>query len=386
MSAPNNSKPTALSSVHERLGASFTDFGGWWMPLRYGSDVAEHLAVRQAAGIFDLSHMGEVLVTGPEAAAFLDHALVGRLSAVEVGRAKYSLLCNEQGGVIDDLIIYRLGQDEFLVVPNAANTPAALAALEGRTGTPDGHTFDVTITDRTEATALIAVQGPASEAILLGVVTADSVEAVKALRYYAIVDVVVETGDGELPVKLARTGYTGEDGFEIYVDAEADPEAPQRLWTLLESADQSHGLVPCGLASRDSLRLEAGMPLHGHELSESIDPFSAGLGPVVALKSKVSFVGRDALAAIKESGPQRKLVGLANDTKRAARPGYAVLHDGDTVGEVTSGAPSPTLGHAIALAFVRTDLAEVGTELQVDLRGKATPFTVVALPFYKRER
>ncbi|MDO5618872.1 glycine cleavage system aminomethyltransferase GcvT [Kocuria sp.] len=381
-----HSKPTPLTSVHERLGASFTDFGGWWMPLRYGSDVAEHRAVREAAGIFDLSHMGEVSVTGPDAAAFLDHALVGRLSAIEIGKAKYSLLCNEQGGVIDDLITYRLGQDDFLVVPNAANTPAALAALQARTTTPSGQVFDVTITDRTETTALIAVQGPAAEDLLVEVVTPESTQNVRDLRYYAIVDVVVHTPDGELPVKLARTGYTGEDGFEIYVDVESDPGAAERLWSVLEAAGESHGLVPCGLASRDSLRLEAGMPLHGHELSEQIDPYSAGLGPVVALKTKESFVGRGALAAIKDSGPAHKLVGLANDTKRAARPGYQVVHEGEVVGEVTSGAPSPTLGHAIALAFVRPDLAQVGTELAVDLRGKATPFTVVELPFYKRQR
>lgn len=380
------SKPTPLTAVHERLGASFTDFGGWWMPLRYGSDVAEHKAVRESAGIFDLSHMGEISVTGPDAGAFLDHALVGRLSAIEVGKAKYSLLCNEQGGVIDDLITYRLGADDFLVVPNAANTPAALAALRERTTGFDGEVFDVTIEDRTAATALIAVQGPASEAILLEVVAPESTEAVTSLRYYAIVDVVVNTPSGELPVKFARTGYTGEDGFEIYVDARDDDGAAERLWTVLESAGQAHGLVPCGLASRDSLRLEAGMPLHGHELSEQIDPYSAGLGMVVALKSKEAFVGRDALAQIKENGPARKLVGLANDTKRAARPGYTVLHNGEPVGEVTSGAPSPTLGHAIALAFVSPDLTEPGTELEVDLRGKPTAFRVVELPFYKRAR
>lgn len=381
-----NSKPTPLTAVHERLGASFTDFGGWWMPLRYGSDVAEHKAVRQAAGIFDLSHMGEISVTGPDAAAFLDYALVGRLSAIETGKAKYSLLCNESGGVIDDLITYRLADDDFLVVPNAANTPAALAALRERTTTTTGYVFDVTLADRTQATALIAVQGPASEAILLDVVVTESAQAVRELRYYAIVDVVVATSEGELPVRLARTGYTGEDGFELYVDVEADPDAAERLWTVLERAGEHHGMVPCGLASRDSLRLEAGMPLHGHELSEKIDPFSAGLGPVVALKTKETFVGREALAAIKTDGPSRKLVGLANDTKRAARPGYTVLNDGQQVGEITSGAPSPTLGHAIALAFVDPEFAEPGTELDVDLRGKPSPFRVVALPFYKRDR
>lgn len=384
--SPQNSRPTPLTDVHERLGASFTDFGGWWMPLRYGSDVAEHRAVREAAGIFDLSHMGEVSVTGPEAGAFLDYALVGRLSVIEVGKAKYSLLCNESGGVIDDLITYRRAEDDFLVVPNAANTPAALAALRERTTTATGRVFDVTIADRTAATALIAVQGPGAEAILLDVVDPESAEAVSRLRYYAITDVVVRAGGGELPVQLARTGYTGEDGFELFVDVDSDPHAAERLWEVLEEAGSAHGLVPCGLAARDSLRLEAGMPLHGHELSEQIDPFSAGLGGVVALKTKESFVGREALAAIKENGPARRLVGLASDTKRAARPGYTVLHDGTPVGEVTSGAPSPTLGHAVALAFVAPEHAEAGTELDVDLRGRPSPFRVVQLPFYQRER
>lgn len=385
MSIPAASRPTALTPVHERLGASFTDFGGWWMPLRYGSDMAEHKAVRESAGIFDLSHMGELLVEGPDAAALLDYALVGRLSAIEIGKAKYSLLCNEQGGVIDDLITYRLGETTFLVVPNAANTPAALAALQERTTDAGGRAFEVTITDRTEATALVAVQGPNSEAILLEAAEERFAQAVQDVKYYAITEVEITTPEGPLPVRLARTGYTGEDGFEVYVDIAEDASAAQRLWTALVQAGQGHGLVPCGLAARDSLRLEAGMPLHGHELSPVINPYQANL-PIVALKTKDSFVGREALARIKEQGPESRLVGLVNDGKRAARPGYAVLKDGAKVGEISSGAPSPTLGHAIALAFVSPELTEPGTELDVDLRGKPTPFRVVALPFYQRDR
>lgn len=385
MSTEAASRPTALTPVHERLGASFTDFGGWWMPLRYGSDMAEHKAVREAAGIFDLSHMGEIEVQGPDAAAFLDYALVGKLSAIEIGKAKYSLLCNEQGGVIDDLITYRTGEDSYLVVPNAANTPAALAAFQERLQDAEGSVFDVTLTDRTEATALIAVQGPASEAILVEAAPDSSAQAIRDVRYYAYTDIELTTPEGPVPAQLARTGYTGEDGFEIYLDIESDPSVAERVWNAISAVGESHGLVPCGLAARDSLRLEAGMPLHGHELSTEINPYQANL-PIVALKSKDSFVGREALAAIKEEGPSSKLVGLVNDGKRAARPGYAVLKDGEKVGEISSGAPSPTLGHAIALAFVSPELTEPGTELEVDLRGKPTPFRVVQLPFYKRDR
>lgn len=376
---------TPLVTVHEDLGASFTDFGGWWMPLRYGSDVAEHQAVRQAAGIFDLSHMGEIAVTGPDAAEFLDYALVGKLSALEPGRAKYSLLCNESGGVIDDLITYRLGADDFLVVPNAANTTAVLAALEQRVTTVAGHSFEVAVVDQTQTTALIAVQGPASEVIVSQVLAPECAQVLTGLRYYAITDTTMNTPE-PVEVKVARTGYTGEDGFEIYVDTRGGEQRAQNLWKMLMDVGADHGMVPCGLAARDSLRLEAGMPLYGHELSENIDPYSAGLGAVVALKSKEFFVGRDALEAINRDGSDRVLVGLMHSSKRAARPGYVVFDHDQVVGEITSGAPSPTLGHAIALALVRADVAQVGRELDVDLRGKPTPFTVVELPFYRRER
>ncbi len=369
---------TALYAEHEKLGASFTDFGGWQMPLKYGSELAEHHAVRQAAGLFDLSHMGEVWVEGPGAGAFLDYALVGKLSAIAEGKAKYSLICQDDGGIIDDLIVYRRGEDKFLVVPNAGNAPVVAEELQQR-----AEGFDVTVTNASADISLIAVQGPNAEAILLTLVPEDEHETVTGLKYYAAVEVTI---NGE-SLLLARTGYTGEDGFEIFV---ANGPAPA-LWQALLAAGEGHGLVPAGLASRDSLRLEAGMPLYGNELSREGTPFAAGLGPVVALKSKDGdFVGRSALEAAKENGvgttSGRRLVGLKGLGRRAGRSHYDVLKDGVVVGEVTSGQPSPTLGYPVALAYVDVAYTEPGTALDIDLRGKAEPFEVVSLPFYKRER
>jgi len=369
---------TALYAEHEKLGASFTDFGGWQMPLKYGSELAEHHAVRQTAGLFDLSHMGEVWVEGPGAGAFLDYALVGKLSAIAEGKAKYSLICQEDGGIIDDLIVYRRGEDKFLVVPNAGNAPVVAEELLQR-----AEGFEVTVTNASADISLIAVQGPNAEAILLTLVPEDEHETVTGLKYYAAVEVTI---NGE-SLLLARTGYTGEDGFEIFV---ANGSAPA-LWQALLAAGEGHGLVPAGLASRDSLRLEAGMPLYGNELSREGTPFAAGLGPVVALKSKDGdFVGRSALEAAKENGvgttSGRRLVGLKGLGRRAGRSHYDVLKDGVVVGEVTSGQPSPTLGYPVALAYVDVAYTEPGTALDIDLRGKAEPFEVVSLPFYKRER
>jgi aminomethyltransferase len=365
------SQQTALHDQHAALGASFTDFGGWDMPLKYDSELAEHRAVRSAAGLFDLSHMGEVRVTGPDAGTFLNTALVGNLAAIAVGRAKYSLLCTPDGGIIDDLISYRLAEDEYLVVPNAGNAGTVVAVLQERAAG-----FDVTVVDESAETSLVAVQGPAAEAILLELVPAGEQDRVTDLKYYAFSQATV----AGLPVLLARTGYTGEDGFELYVpNAQAVP-----LWTALLEAGQRHGMIPCGLASRDSLRLEAGMPLYGQELSLQTEPFSAGLGPVVSFKKPEDFVGRAALQALKADGTDRRLVGLKGLGRRAARSHYAVLADGRRIGEVTSGAPSPTLGYPIALAYVETAFAEPGRQLEVDLRGKPEAFEVVSLPFYRR--
>ncbi|MDN5667883.1 MAG: glycine cleavage system aminomethyltransferase GcvT [Renibacterium salmoninarum] len=374
-------KETALHAEHAKLGASFTDFGGWDMPLKYQSELAEHHAVRQGAGLFDLSHMGEIWVRGPQAAAFLDYALVGNLSAIAVGKAKYSLICNPDGGIIDDLISYRRAEDVYLVVPNAGNADAVYAEFVKR-----AESFDVELDNVSAQTSLIALQGPESERILLGLVPAEQAEAVRELKYYAATEVTV----AGLPVLLARTGYTGEDGFELYIDnAEA-----ARLWNSLLTADEA--VTPCGLASRDSLRLEAAMPLYGNELGLDGNPFEAGLGPVVSLPpaktaKEGDFVGKDALAKIKAERAEsldgkRVLVGLQGQGRRAARGHYPVVLEGQNIGEVTSGLPSPTLGYPVALAYVDAEHSEVGTELQVDLRGKAEPFTVVALPFYKRTK
>ena len=364
---------TALHEVHAGLGASFTDFGGWDMPLKYASELAEHRAVREAAGLFDLSHMGEVWAEGADAAAFLDYALVGNLTAVPVGKAKYSLICTPDGGIIDDLIVYRLGQERFLVVPNAGNAPIVAEELTQRAAG-----FNVAVTDVSAETALVAVQGPAAEAILLELVPAADRGKVTGLKYYAAVEVQV-AGTGVL---LARTGYTGEDGFELFVPNAAAPA----LWEALAAAGTPHGLIPAGLACRDSLRLEAGMPLYGNELSLRTSPFEAGLGPVVSLKKEADFVGRAVLEAQKAAGPARVLVGLRGLGRRAGRSGYPVLNEGAVVGEVTSGQPSPTLGYPVALAYVNAELAGIGTRLDIDLRGKAEPFEVVALPFYKRQK
>jgi aminomethyltransferase len=373
---------TALYEQHKKAGASFTDFGGWQMPLKYESELAEHHAVRNAAGLFDLSHMGEVWVSGPDAAGFLDYALVGKLSAIAVGKAKYSLICNTDGGIIDDLITYRRAEDRYLVVPNAGNAKVVAAALAERAGSGKDGGFDVTVQDASAETSLIAVQGPNAEAILLTLVPTEQHVLVTDLKYYAAVEVQIKGQD----LLLARTGYTGEDGFEIYIPN----EDAAGLWEALLEAGEEYGLIPAGLASRDSLRLEAGMPLYGNELSRYVNAYAAGLGPVVSLTKESDFVGKEALTAIKAAGVGssigQKLVGLKGTGRRAARAHYSVLKNGTLIGEVTSGQPSPTLGYPVALAYVDVENSEPGTIVDVELRGKTEPFEVVALPFYKRQK
>lgn len=369
--APAASRPSPLDRVHVASGAQFTDFGGWRMPLRYGSELEEHYAVRRRAGLFDLSHMAEILVVGPEAADALDYALAGRLSAIAIGQAKYSLLLSREGGILDDVIVYRTGEDRFLVVANAANRRVAATGLRDRAAP-----FDCEVQDETDDIALLGLQGPRAAEILEELEGLDpdgGLDALRALKYYRSVP-------GEWAghsVLLARTGYTGEDGFEIYLS----PDAAPALWEELMATGVGSGLVPAGLAARDTLRLEAGMPLYGHELGPDTLPEQAGLGRVVALVAEGDFVGR---AALEGASAGRVLVGLVSEGRRAARAGYPVLSGDAVVGEVTSGALSPTLGHPIAMAYVDRAVAEPGTELALDVRGTRLPATVTSLPFYRR--
>ncbi|WP_037311522.1 glycine cleavage system aminomethyltransferase GcvT [Amycolatopsis orientalis] len=361
------SKETSLHGVHKGLGALFTDFAGWSMPIRYSSELAEHKAVREAAGLFDLSHMAEIEVTGPQAAETLDYALVGNLSGVKPGRARYTMICDASGGVLDDLVVYRLADEKFLVVANAGNADVVAAALAERVSG-----FDAVVENKSEDVALIAVQGPKAVEILGAVTDAD----LGALKYYASVPAVVKGHD----VLLARTGYTGEDGFELYVPA---GEAPA-VWRILTDAGEPHGLLPAGLACRDTLRLEAGMPLYGNELSLQLSPFEAGLGRVVKFEKPGDFVGKAALEELSKKDVPRVRVGLKGAGRRAPRHGYTVLSGETEIGEVTSGALSPTLGYPIAMAYVDREYSEPGTELSVDIRGRIEPVEVVALPFYSR--
>jgi aminomethyltransferase len=382
--------------VHEAVGASFTDFAGWQMPVRYSSDLAEHHAVRAAAGLFDLSHMAEFRVSGRGAAAFLDLALAGRLSAIEVGQAKYSLLLADDGGIIDDLVVYRTADDEFLVVANASNREPVAAALEERVtlatapseasdpfgssepSDPSDPSDPFELADVSDDTALIAVQGPASRSIL-EVTAGLEVTGIDTLRYYRAIPASFEG----TPVLLARTGYTGEDGFELYLE----PARAEALWQAVARAGEPLGLVPAGLASRDTLRLEAGMPLYGHELGRHTQPAQAGLGRVPAL-GKPAFVGREAL----ERGPgadARVLVGLQGEGRRAARAGYLVYASDDStapIGEITSGALSPTLGRPIAMAYVDPGFQEPDTPLSIDIRGTRLGYRTTTLPFYRRKK
>ena len=343
------------------------------MPLRYSSETAEHQAVRHAAGLFDLSHMGEILVSGPGAGAALDYALTGVLSGLRPGRARYTMICAPDGGVLDDLIVYRQGEQDFLVIANAANTATVSGELRSRAAG-----FDAVVSDATDDYALIAIQGPAAAGILAPLTGLD----LDSMKYYA-----GAFGDvAGFPAWVARTGYTGEDGFEVF----CRPSDAVGVWEALSAAGAPAGLVPAGLAARDTLRLEAGMPLYGNELGPDVTPFEAGLGWVVKFDKPGDFVGRSALAeraeALAADGPRRMLVGLTIQSRRVARHGYPVFLGGAEAGAVTSGAPSPTLGHPIAMAYLIDGSRAADAVLAVGIRGEVVPAKLTDLPFYSRRR
>jgi len=355
---------TPLFDEHEAMGAAFTDFGGWEMPVRYGSDLDEHHAVRNSAGLFDISHMGEIRVKG-EAAELLDYALVSKLSGMKNGKAKYTMICNADGKVIDDLIVYRIETDEYLIVANAGNRLAVLVQLLNA-----AEHFEVEVRDESEQWVLLALQGPRATTVLNEFVDID----LDPLPYYSIASGKI----GDTAVLLARTGYTGEDGFEVFIP---DTEA----LNIFRSIAARDGVRVCGLAARDTLRLEAGMPLYGHELTLDVNPFEANLGRVVAL-DKDDFVGKVALTEL-QNQKAWKLYGLKGEGKRAARAEYEIYLPGgeNPIGQVTSGALSPTLGYPVAMAFLDGSLElAIGSKLEADVRGTRIDYEVVELPFYRR--
>lgn len=369
MTASDRLKRTALADVHERLGAKMVDFGGWWMPVQYRAILDEVKTVRSQCGLFDLSHMGRVRVTGPDRERFLDSIATNHVAAMKPGDIRYSLFCHDNGGTIDDLLVYKYEDAVYLVI-NAGNTPKDLEHMRRHAAA-----FDVRIADETEASQMLALQGPKSEAILQ-TLTAIPLAEVKYYKHRGF-------GVNGVPSAwVSRTGYTGEDGFEVYVPR-ADAGG---LWNALLEAGRPFGLTPIGLGARDTLRLEAGMPLYGHELADDINPIEAGLDFAVKFADGKDFLGRRALERAREK-KCRQLVGLRAESKRVPRQGYTVhVPAGPAVGFVCSGSPSPTLEANIGTAYVACEHAAPGTRLEIDVRGSREPAVVVPLPFYKRPR
>ena len=363
---------TPLHDVHRELGARLVPFAGYEMPVQYTSIIEEHRTVRSAVGLFDLSHMGEIEVLGEEAVAFLRYALVSDPGTLETGQAQYSMACQTDGGIIDDLIVYRRGEHRFWVVCNASNREAVVGQLTALLSRGD---FGASLEDRSERIALLAPQGP-NAAALVGALTDLDLAAIGNYRSAPGSVAGVEC-------LVARTGYTGEDGFELFCDA----RQARDLWEALASAGERHGARACGLGARDTLRLEAGMPLYGNELDRQTNPFEANLGRVVKLE-KGEFVGRAALQAVQQQGPERKLIGLQMVDNAIPRAGYEVRAGGAAVGHVTSGTLSPTLGTKIAMAMVPAGLAGVGMENAFDVVVRDRPYRAeqVQLPFYRRPR
>jgi aminomethyltransferase len=368
MTEAQDLKRTPLYACHVEAGARIVDFAGWEMPVQYTGVIEEHRAVRTAAGLFDVSHMGEVRVRGAGAEAFLQRLTPNDVSKLVPGRAHYSGLLTEGGTYVDDLLIYRMGAEDFLVVVNASNADRDFEWIASRAG---GDMGDVEVVNESDRYALLALQGPKALEILTGLASAPV--DIAGLKYYGFAEGQVNGA----PALISRTGYTGEDGFELYLP----PEDAPAVWRRLVEA----GASPAGLGARDTLRLEAAMALYGHELDETTTPFEAGLGWVVKL-DKGDFLGRDALVAQKAEGTPRKLVGFEVQGRGIARQGHGVVSDGGAVGIVTSGTWSPTFEKALGMAYVPPDLAAVGTALTLEVRGKVLPAVVVELPFYRRPR
>lgn len=361
-------KKTPLYDVHVAAGGRIVEFGGWLLPVQYKAGIiAEHKAVRTAAGLFDVSHMGEIWAEGPEALAFLQQLLTNDFTDLTTGQTRYSPMCYLDGGTVDDLLVYKFAQDRYLIVVNAANIEKDWEWMQ-----KTAAAFKVKLTNASAATAQVALQGPKALEILQKLTTAPAA----GLGYYHFLP------EGEVAgIKciISRTGYTGEDGFEIYCDA----DKAVALWTAIMAAGKDEGLLPTGLGCRDTLRFECCMPLYGHELSEKITPLMAGLGMFVKLDKK-AFNGHDPLAAQKAKGLPQRVMGIELIGRGVARHDFPVKAEGKVIGYVTTGSPAPTLGKNMALALIDTAYAKIGNKVAIDIRGKDVEAVIVKKPFYKR--
>jgi aminomethyltransferase len=369
--APHNTalKPTPLHARHVASGARMVPYAGWDMPVEYSGISAEHLAVRTRAGVFDVSHMGEIEIAGKDALATVQHLTCNDASRLKTGQAQYSALLTPDGTFVDDILVYRMAPSHFMIVVNAANAAKAFDWITAQAKTLG----DAAVVDSSARYALIAIQGPAA---------LDTVQPLTGADLGAVRPYWFTFGEvAQARALISRTGYTGEDGFEIFVP----PNMADRVWQSLLQAGHAAGVVPCGLGARDTLRLEAAMRLYGQDIDDTTTPVEAGLAGIVGW-DKPAFLGADRLRAQKASGAERRLVGLEMIDRGIARHGYRVLKDGAAVGAVTSGTQTPFLKKAIAMAYLPLALATPGTRVDVDVRGRASAATVVPLPFYKRPR
>lgn len=364
-------KKTALNSIHRSLNAKMVEFGGWDMPVQYGPILDEVRKVRTQAGLFDLSHMGRVRFAGKDAIAFADRLLTNEVATMKDGQIRYSLLCHANGNCVDDVLVYKEAGGSVYLVINAGNTAKDLAWIREQ-----AKKFSVEVQDLTDATGMIAMQGPLSQSLVSRITKVD----LAAIRYYFF-------SAGEIAgiphLMISRTGYTGEDGFEIY----APNEQLGRIWSALMEAGAKDGLAPIGLGARDTLRLEAGMPLYGHEIDDEKNPLEAGLGWAVKFSPGKDFLGRKPLEELQAKGFSRKLVGFKTESKRVPRQGYAIVDGGKEVGKICSGSPSPTLHTNIGTGYVPAkDAIEGSTRFSMRIHDTDHALTVVSLPFYKRKK
>jgi glycine cleavage system T protein len=360
-------KKTPLYDTHVKYGGRIVEFGGWLLPVQYSGVIAEHKAVRTCAGLFDVSHMGEIWAEGQEAFSFLQNLVTNDLTDLEVGQSRYSPMCYKDGGTVDDLLIYKFGPEQYLIVVNAANIEKDWNWMQENT-----ESFKVELINKSDITAQLALQGPKALEILEKLTSAP----VGNIGYYHFMDDVMVAGKKTI---VSRTGYTGEDGFEIYCEASDAPA----LWEAIMEAGKAEGILPTGLGCRDTLRFECCMPLYGHELSQEITPLMAGLGMFVKL-DKGAFNGKEPLAAQKANGLPQRVMGAEITGRGIARAGFPVQCDGKVVGRVTTGSPAPTLGKNMALVLIDTAYATIGKEIFIDVRGKYIPALIVKKPFYKR--